>query len=503
MPWQELAKIALLGTEHSTISERVLQTLQGQGIDVEQEQPSVLANAAALYAQLRKAGFALKRFGGEMPNPVEFSSEATCSFRSTNHLRLILDGKYSAALPEFIAHLLENGHQLPAENLPNLLQRTDVNEWWHAIQPAIGGSGKWLLSQHPVWKKMVERPEELSWDTGGREERLRLLQHLRQQNPSKGLELLRSTWQDERYQDKVAFLGELHTGISSADEAFLEACLDDRRKEVRRKAAELLAQVTDSALAERMFVRVSALFQWSRGKLKINLPGDVSAEEARDGILKIHPDWIGGAKAGYLGQLMSLVPPSRWEMHWDMEPVVIWKYLSNTDWASTIGIAIAKAAVLHDDSKWMEQMLEQWFDDEESPLWNHKIGHQLMEFASSEMVCHLALSYLERHPGLPGEDAPLFQLLQINDSQWTNELTLQIIGRFRDWLGWTKKADWNSFHYKEFLKMAAYRCVPDLYENLNRGWNPNAPLWAFWEKPIEEMLEVVFFRREMIRELSI
>ncbi len=84
MPWQELTKIALLGTEHSTFSEAALQTLQAQGIDVSKEAPLVLAEGAALYAQLRKAGFRLEDFTGQLPQVAAAKGEknARSSLRS-------------------------------------------------------------------------------------------------------------------------------------------------------------------------------------------------------------------------------------------------------------------------------------------------------------------------------------------------------------------------------------------------------------------------------------
>lgn len=502
MPWKELSRIALLGTSHSSLSEASLQQLQGQGIDMGQQLPTVLADGAAMFAQMHKAGFPLEKFSGEMPTALENTGEPQCSLRSATHLQLILEGKYAEALPEFIALLLENGRVLPTEHLPSLLQRPDLGEWWEVIQPALGARGRWLLAQHPDWRKWLDNADSIDWQTGSQQERLRLLRHLRKQNPAEALEILQSTWEAEGHRERAAFLAELVAGLGAGDEVFLENCLDDRRKEVRLKAAELLTNLPDSEFAERMFQRAAACFQWSRGRIELVLPEAVTKEAARDGILTVHPDWKGGAKAAYLGQVVAAVPPSRWELVWEMPPTSIWRHFAGTDWAATLGIALAKAAHLHEDVAWMELLFEAWFEEEDSPLWNAPVGHQLMEAASTTMVNRLALAYLERHLGLPDQDAPLFQFFLINDSPWDDELSMQLVSRFRAWLRQTQKPDLTSFHFKEILKMVSYRCRPGLYEQMKQGWKTDVPLWPFWEKSVETMLEVVFFRLEMAREMA-
>ena len=86
MSWQELTKIALLGTENTTFSNETLQALQALGIDVSKEAPLVLAEGAALYAQLKKAGFRLEAFTGELPKASEISGSKVCELLKTPYL---------------------------------------------------------------------------------------------------------------------------------------------------------------------------------------------------------------------------------------------------------------------------------------------------------------------------------------------------------------------------------------------------------------------------------
>lgn len=501
--FSKLSRIALLGTEHSALDESTLEKLRSEGLDVSQPEPLLLAEGAALFSKIKKAGLPIQTFGGELPKTLESDGEPSCSLRSAEHLRLILDGKYAPALAEYMACLLENGLCLPTEHLPNLLQRSDLNEWWHLLEPALGQRGKWLLGQHPEWKKLVETTDGLDWQTGTKEERIRLLRHLRKHQPKLAIELLESTWETENHRDKSAFLAELFTGLSANnDESFLEKCRTDSRKNVRVKAFELLQLLPDSAYGERMFERAKKCLDWRRSKLSINLPDEPDDTAIADGILKFHPDWKGGKKAGYLWQVVSSVPPSLWELTWDREPDDILNSFEKTDWSEPLEMATAEATVRYEDGAWNKALLLRWFEEEESILWHESVGSQILSAADAQTVHQLAVNYLKKMDGLPDEDTPLFQLFIQNEAPWEDEITGEIISRFRAWLRQTKRPDFTTFHYKELLNILSYRCSAGYYEKLKTGWDSRVPLWSFWEKNIEEMIETVFFRLEMKLEME-
>ena len=62
---------------------------------------------------------------------------------------------------------------------------------------------------------------------------------------------MESTFKDETWEDREAFVQRFAAGLSDADEPFLEAVLDDSRKAVRVAAAELLRRLPRSAYAQR------------------------------------------------------------------------------------------------------------------------------------------------------------------------------------------------------------------------------------------------------------
>ena len=98
------------------------------------------------------------------------------------------------------------------------------------------------------------------------------------------------------------FVSALEADLSAHDQAFLESILNDRSKEVRQRAAMLLARIPGSALAQRMLQRAEQLLQWTapvagnllllrRGSpamLSVSLPETYDGSMKRDGICLLY-----------------------------------------------------------------------------------------------------------------------------------------------------------------------------------------------------------------------
>ena len=84
MIWDELAKIALIGTERAQLSENTLSALAKLGINAEGNPAKAILEAAALYHSLRRAGFPLQKQEPEFKpiQPEESSPANRASGRS-------------------------------------------------------------------------------------------------------------------------------------------------------------------------------------------------------------------------------------------------------------------------------------------------------------------------------------------------------------------------------------------------------------------------------------
>jgi hypothetical protein len=146
----------------------------------------------------------------------------------------------------------------------------------------------------------------------------------RAHDPASARGALAAAWPSETPEQRTALLPALATGLSLADEAFLEAALDDRRKEVRTAAQRLLASLPGSQLGQRMLARLQPLLRlekpWlGKARIELTLPPDYHADMRRDGIgIAAHPGI--GEKAGRIVDMLAAVDPRVWSRQFERTP---------------------------------------------------------------------------------------------------------------------------------------------------------------------------------------
>jgi hypothetical protein len=193
----------------------------------------------------------------------------------------------------------------------------------------------WLALRNTDWAYLVSEGSDPGdddpqvWRTGTRNQRVAHLTRLRGRDPAAARRALLETWAGEPAPDRAAFLATLEHGLSPDDEEFLEEALGDRAKDVRRLAADLLAQLPGSAYARRMAERARACL-WPqqrtvRGRrqtwILVEPPHAHDEEMARDGI-PFHPAGSFapggrsgapvGARAGWLREILARTPLDTW-----------------------------------------------------------------------------------------------------------------------------------------------------------------------------------------------
>ncbi len=134
-----------------------------------------------------------------------------------------------------------------------------------ATSDAAAGDGE------PITLTAAERD---AWEFGTIGRRVSALIVIRRRDPATARALIEAVWAGETPDDRAAMLGALTTGLSTADESLLEVALDDRRKEVRIAAVELLAHLPDSAFARRMTERTAACVMVIDGRVLVDPPAE-------------------------------------------------------------------------------------------------------------------------------------------------------------------------------------------------------------------------------------
>ena len=234
--------------------------------------------------------------------------------------------------------------------LPELLEygRTQLSQRG-AVLAVLGARGRWLAAEQPAWRWVLAgAPAPGAWDTGTRAERLGFFAALRRTDPQAARELVGRSYAQEPPEDRAELVARFAVGLSMADEPFLEASLDDRRKEVRLAAARVLVCLPASRLVERMAARARPLVD-RRGH--VVLPEAPDASGLRDG-LETTPPRGEGPRAFYLRQILAAAPLAAWG-----PPAAALSSLAKSEWREVVILGWALATARQREAAWAEALL--------------------------------------------------------------------------------------------------------------------------------------------------
>ncbi len=509
MIWDEIVKAALIGTDRSKLPQAVQESLRKKGIDTTKEPTQVLLDAAALYAHLHKSGSYPTPWNKALPKKAPAESGSPCSKKSRSHLKLILKGEYLDILPEFIMHLVDHQKLLPLDLLPDLFDQCKNNrELWITLKDAVGSRGHWLIQQNAAWKDLAFDPTLVDWETGTRDERIALLEYLRENDPAKSRELLLSTWKQDDLKSRERFVKTLRINTTEYDEEFLEDKLDDRRKEIRIAAASVLTLIPGSKRTDRIFQRLinsmsyQAKDNGKKEKLKIQLPEELSPELIRDGIDPASRWFKGGVKASRLGQMLAIVPPKKWEDYFSKDAPAVLNMFVKTEWSELLLQAITEATITHKDMEWAEAILLFWLENFSKARWQYFNPIQLIASIDEKVFNKVALIHIKQKNVLLDEESPLSLLLRSVNLPWQDLLSKSFIQAMQAWIAGETSHYWSGWHLRPILKKAAIYTNPKLFDHLVKGWSSHSYAWNSWEKEVERFLSILKFRKDMIEELA-
>ncbi|UWE12663.1 DUF5691 domain-containing protein [Actinacidiphila bryophytorum] len=376
--WDDLVGSALLGTERRR---------PGGMVGDAEEAAAGLLNAAATGVVRRRAGLRPAP-AGERPPVAAEDRRPELPDAARRRLGMLLADRTAGSggnrrgsapnlaelLPQWLAAARREGYAAPPELLPALLDaaraRTDLRSDALAF---AGPRGRWLAGLNPDWRYALRAgagagaadgpgPEEpvqaeRLWEEGLFAERIALLSRLRVSAPDTALALLAATWKSERAEDRLMFLDSLRTGLSEADEPFLEQALTDRSRNVRATAAELLSALPGSALAGRMAGRARSCVSLGPDGIVVEAPYECDAAMERDGVAPRPPNGR-GERAWWLGQLVDAAPLATWPARFGgrtPEEIIALPVLD--DWQPDLHASWCRAAVRQRDEGWARALL--------------------------------------------------------------------------------------------------------------------------------------------------
>ena len=324
----------------------------------------LLATAAALSLWSR-AGV-VPAEAAATPEPANADVLPECSAKAGQLLDDLLREGPREVLLEWLAVAGRARRRPPHRLLPKLL---DAAAAQHPLRPLVAPlldeRRAWLVRQNPRWQFTVvagDDPKQV-WQTGNRDQRVSALKQLRATDPAAARELVQATWAADPADERQRFLDAFAVGLSMDDEPLLEAALDDRAKTVRATAAERLSQLPQSQLVRRTADRLAPLFkvvpeakEQRRFTLDVELPAELTAAMARDGVEREPPSKTVGQRQWWLQQMLSAVPPSTWSALWTATPAEC-VAAAPGEYRAAMVDGWTAATRLHRDAAWADALL--------------------------------------------------------------------------------------------------------------------------------------------------
>jgi hypothetical protein len=416
----------------------------------------------------------------------------------------MLEGQHRAVLPEWLAALAAVRRRVPEERLPDLLELGQRDRGLRsAILPVLGRRGYWLAAQNPDWSWAVggDAGDETTWQVGAHEARYALLRHLRSTDPDRARELVLSTWSQEMPAVRATILSMFRIGLSMADEPFLEQALEDRYKQARMAAADVLARLPESRLCRRMGERVQPLLSVTRERLavsiRVHLPEVCDAAAVRDGI---EPRGVLaglGEKADWLAQMLGAVPPSYWCRQWNRTPAQIVQAALKGEWKEALLLGWSRAAARSADAEWAEALLAAWLEEPNSEPF-FATWEELAGVPPAERLEALTLPLLggDRSPLAYNHLATLLEHL----APWSVRLTRAALEHARRRM--RARGTRSDPFLGDFLQSAARSIPPAMVDEVVGRWPTEAEEWSLWAKTVDECLALLQFRHDMLKEIT-
>lgn len=494
--WKDFVTAALLGSERAAAPPLpgLLAGAVGQTSELPAESRFLLdAGAMALW---RRAG--LKPSGSSTGlSAAETETNPPVGQACLAHLRIMLGGRFSHVLWEWLTAVAAASRYVPPEFLPSLLAKAKQNAGLRPLIIAAGGKrAHWLAAQNPQWHFAAADSDD-NWETGSREQRIRMLQTWRHREPSTAREKLAAVWKEEPADVRAEFLSILLTNLSTDDISFLEATLDDRSKEVRRWAVDLLARLSDSEFVRRMVERAAPILAWNRGgllsrvSLEVTLPSDPDAAGKRDGLdAKVFgTQKVLGEKAVLLVQILSAVPLSHWTESSGQSPAALLKTAGKSEFGRAIATGWAWATQRQRDAEWAEAILDGEIQPHFELLSPQPLTAVLPEAKRAERFAAAIRAGALKASDISAWQSFASQLTWFS-TPWPPALTRAILDALRS--GATHGIPWQQRGSYESLLL---RVPPALLSEAVWGWPAN-------QDGVPEMIELLQFRHEALTALS-
>lgn len=493
--WDAVVKAALLGTGRSPLPRPLPSPEIEALLDRDRPDVAVLQALAIVSVQRRAAQQFPQRSPSAFAEADEPEELPECSAAARRLLHAALqDDADVAKVRDWLVWARAAGVRAAPERLPELLDLGARSpELRSPLRPVLGRRGAWLAKRRADW----------GWAIDPVAARLDGLHQTRARDAARAREELESIWDGCKASDRAQYLKTFSSGLSAADEPFLERSLNDTSQQVRTVAADLLACLPESDFCDR-------LTQWTRRHLRLQhhgrgrrlhltLPKTYTAALERDGV-KRKPPAKTQAEAWWLLQQLARVPLSVWE---ESAPPQAWLQaaerhargaLLREGWAVA---AIRQGGNAGGNADWARSLLDATSSCETGERLASRTDRDralLLQLPQGERETWV-LSHLAQHPEPIRKRHPSLPLLQACDWTWSDRFARAVVERFvaeiaasRDSYDWAVRSTFREF---------ARRFDPALEAELLPLLLAVAASGSYWMQTLEDVGEMLAWRRSL------
>jgi hypothetical protein len=490
--WEKLVRISLLGTDRASLDAADRKKLEKLlGFPLSEDPAEELIQSLALVGFLRRTALLPKKAPLKVEIPAPRPDNRKRVPQSVGRqLQDMLRGSYSNFLGEALRFLRRHHFALPPESLPLVLDKAlEDPDLYQLAFDNLHPADAWLARQHPNWRNLAPLPPFPEHETDP-DLRLATYRALRK-NQTDPVDL-EKRWNGLSPEKKVFFLRAFDPPFSDWDLFFLQNCLEDSRKPVRRAAAQLLLRDPGTKLATRWK-------KWLKSWIQFDHNG-----------IRWMPEKAEQTPWDHLG-LWKSKPTEQITWVAQNTPPQMWESLMIKPLASQI-VSISRARF---GKAWMKGLLEAVLDHRSSSLAAtllkiHKsedLGfaratvRSLIQRLSPMDWLELSSEEARRNSGLISDNSLAFDLLLYGEHPWPSGLVRSVLGPFQEWMLTASQINWGVWHYRKLLRAAAFHMEPRALPLWEKGWPDYGYIWGQWEADIGHFQNILRFRKQFYQDL--
>jgi hypothetical protein len=344
-------------------------------------------------------------------------------------LETMLAGTSPGHPPSYYRDLALSGLRVPHRLLAAVLEQASEAHLYSNdyLLEVLGERGRWLARLQPAWRPLITVREERTWTHGLPEQRRNFLLACRQQDPARGRALLAASLPHDPPWLQAHFLSALFWQLTAEDEPLLRTCLFSPSRDVRQAATGLLQRLPGHGLVEQ-------LWEWATQFLTVVTSPDTGPVLLVTLPERWEPEWQqagvereyynrGGEQAGWLSQMLALIPPARWSAHWQLPPLQLLKMASATSVSADLLAGWSTATYSQQQTDWGLAFLEDYLTRPPA-----------CSCVQAEQAEALLLPLIPPTARLSDTPAPWQEALRGLHGSWTKPVLLRVLQLLEDTL---------------------------------------------------------------------